>query len=105
MSRFLPEIFGIVLTLVCHRALAHWYPAWLRWVVASAVLGVCGLLLNVPYVWTLLPPGPVFTWVRGAAILWGILVCGTTGAVALSRKIERPGPPVDLARRALVAPH
>jgi hypothetical protein len=102
MSRFLPEIFGIVLVLVCHRALHHWFPAWGRWVVVSAVLAVCGLLLNVPFVWKLLPPGATFTWVRGAVILWGILICGTTGAVALSRKMGGAEPPTDLARRALL---
>jgi predicted MPP superfamily phosphohydrolase len=102
LSRFLPEIFGIGLTLVCHRVLLGWYPGMGSWLRVSAVASVCGLLLNVPYVWRLLPPGPLFIWSRAAAILWAILFCGTTVAMALSRRMGRRVPPTDLARRGLL---
>jgi len=69
---------------------------------ASAAAAVCGLLLNLPVVWQLLPPGPVFTWARGLAIIWAILTCGTTGALLLSRRMGRRSEPTDLARRGLL---
>ena len=102
LSRFLPEIFGVCLTLVCHRVLLGWFPGMRRWLGVSAWAAVCGLLLNLPLVWQLLPPGLMFTWSRAAAILWAILICGTTGALALSRVIGRPAPPADLGRRGLL---
>jgi len=105
VSRFLPEIFGIALVLVCHRALLLWYPAWALAIRASAAFAVAGLLCNVPYLWQLLPPGPAFTWTRGASILWGIGSCGTVIALYLSRRLKtpNPAPAVDLGRRAVVA--
>jgi len=102
MSRYLPEIFGIAVTLVCHRVLFGWFPAWRRWLVFSAAAGVLGLMLNVPYVWKALPPGHLFTWARGAAILWAILLCGTTAALAISRRMGKATPPPDLVRRGLL---
>ncbi|MFN0106901.1 MAG: metallophosphoesterase [Bryobacteraceae bacterium] len=104
LSRFLPEIFGICLTLVCHRVLAGWFPgaAARGFLWASATVAVCGLLLNLPYVWQLLPPGPVFMWSRAMTILWAIGVCTTTAALAVSRRLARPVPPTDLARRGLL---
>ena len=102
LSRFLPEIFGIFLVLACHRAWLAWFPSWRRWILVSAVLGVSGLVLNVPPVWRLLPPGPVFTWTRGAVILWGILACGTTGAVMLTRWMGRRERPTDPGRRGVL---
>jgi hypothetical protein len=102
ISRFLPEIFGIILTLLCHRALGGWYPSTRWWLRASAVFCVVGLLLNVPYVWQLLPPGSAFTWSRAVAILWAFVVCGTTVALAISRRMGRAEPPVSVARRSLL---
>ena len=102
LSRFLPELFGIFLVLACHRAWLAWFPSWRRWILASAALGVGGLLLNLPLVWSLLPPGPVFTWTRGAVILWGILACGTTGAMVLSRWMGRGEQPTDPGRRGVL---
>ncbi len=102
LSRFLPEIFGIFLVLGCHRAWLAWFPAWWRLIAVSAALGVSGLVLNVPPVWRHLPPGPAFTWARGAVILWGILACGTTAAMALSRWMGRRTGPTDMARRGLL---
>lgn len=103
LSRYLPEIFGICLVLVCHRALLQWVGArWRWWLLASAAWAVAGLMLNVPFVWQLLPPGEVFTWARGAAILWGILTCGTTIALAVSRLLHVPEKPTDLVRRGLL---
>jgi len=101
-SRYLPEIFGIGLTLVCHWVLLGWFPGGRHWLRASAVAAVCGILLNIHFFWQLLPPGPSFIWTRGAAILWAILLCGTTGALALSRRIGRAEPPTDLVRRGVL---
>lgn len=86
----------------CHRAWLSWFPSRWRLILVSAALGVTGLVLNVPPVWRLLPPGPVFTWTRGAVILWGILACGTTGAMAVSRWMGRREPPADPVRRKLL---
>ena len=102
LSRFLPELFGIFLVLACHRVWLAWFPTRRRWILASAALGVGGLLLNLPLVWSLLPPGPVFTWTRGAVILWGILACGTTGAMVLSRWMGRGEQPTDPGRRGVL---
>lgn len=102
LSRFFPEIFGICMTLVCHRVLAGWYPGLGAWVRLSAAVSLGGLMLNLPFVWRLLPPGPVFTWARGATILWAIVVCGTTVALALSRWMGRRPPAVDKTRRGLL---
>ena len=103
LSRFLPEIFGSFLVLACHRLWLSWFPSLWRWIAVSAALGVAGLVMNVPPVWRVLPPGPVFTWVRGAVILWGILTCGTTAAMALSRWLARREPPADPMRRKMLA--
>lgn len=99
LSRYLPELFGIGLTLVCHRVLLGWYPGGRRWLLVSAAAAVCGLLLNLPLFWRMLPAGPLFMWSRGAAILWALLVCGTTAGLALSRRM---GQATDRGRRGLL---
>src|SRR6187401_428565 len=102
LSRYLPEIFGIGLTLACHRVLLGWFPEFRRWLLLSAVASVLGLLLNLHWMGQFLPPGDVFTWARGAAILWAILLCGTTAGLTLSRRLGRRTPPPDLVRRGLL---
>lgn len=102
LSRYIPELIGIGLTLLCHRVLLGWFPWARRWLAVSAAAAVCGLLLNVPLFSRLLPAGPLFTWGRGAAIFWALLVCGTTAALAVSRRMGRRGPPVNLSRRAVL---
>ncbi|MBI2688664.1 MAG: metallophosphoesterase [Acidobacteria bacterium] len=103
-SRYLPEIFGICLVLICHRVLLRWSerPSVRTWIRISGVISVAALLLNLPFVWRFVPPGPALNWARGAAILWAIGVCGTTAALALSRRMRRAEPPADLGRRGLL---
>jgi uncharacterized protein len=101
-SRYLPEIFSIGFTLFCHRLLLGWFPGRRSLVRVSAVVAVGGLLLDLPLVRGLLPPGNLFTWLQAIAILWAILICGTTAALALSRRMGRMAPPVDLARRGML---
>ena len=85
ISRFLPEIFGVVLVLVCHRVLFSWTtnPRLRAALKVSAVVAGLGLTLNVPLVWKLLPAGHLFTWSRAIAIIWAIAVCGTTAALSV----------------------
>jgi len=103
VSRFLPELFGIGLTLVCHVAVYRWLgrrrPALFA---ISFLFAAGGLMLNVPNLWRLVPPGPSFTWGRAVAILWAITVSGTTIALAISRRMGKIPPPVDPVRRNLL---
>ncbi len=107
LSRFLPELFGVFLTLACHWAL--WRREWARtgWmragIAGSAVVGIAGLLCNLPHIWSVLPPGPVFTWGRGVAILWGILSCGMTLVYLAMRRLGKAAAPrVDAGRREVL---
>jgi uncharacterized protein len=104
LSRFLPELFGICLTLVCHLVLWRKVGAgWLRAGIAgSAAVGVAGLLCNMPHIWSVLPPGAFFTWGRGVAILWGILSCGMTLAYLFIRRVANAAPRLDAGRREML---
>ncbi|MBL8239050.1 MAG: metallophosphoesterase [Bryobacterales bacterium] len=102
LSRVLPELFGICLTLLCHRMLSGWFPAARRWLLISLLFCVAGLVMNMPYVWQLLPPGEVFNWLRAMPMLWAIALCGTTVALAISRWMGRTAAPVDPVRRGVL---
>lgn len=104
LLRFLPELFGIGLTLACHRALAVWCagPVLRAAIAVSAAISVGGLMLNLPVIWRFLPAGSLFTWTRGLTMLWAITVCGTTIAWAIKRGLSRNPPSVNLVRRGVL---
>jgi predicted MPP superfamily phosphohydrolase len=104
LIRFLPEIFGIAMTLLCHHALLRWTTekrvrALLQ---ITRVLCVAALLCDLPIFWQYVPASPLLMWLRGLSILCAIGICTTTVSLAVARALERMAAPADLGRRSVL---
>lgn len=103
IKRFLPELFGIGVVLICHAIAFTWFrkPWQRRLIWTSGVISVAGLVLNAPPFWHLLPPGGASYQLRAAAMFWALAASGTTIAWMFARRIKASDQP-DPTRRAVL---
>ena len=99
-----------VLAIYCHWLLWRWSQQlppehWLRRHAPSvrrAAIGIgflsgFGLMLQIPFMWQHLPGGAAVHWFRGGAVIWAMIVVGTTVIIYGLRfvphhtSIENPG--------------
>ena len=80
-----------MLAIFCHWLIWTWIKQlpeshWMRrnslkvkrTILGIAIVAASGLLLQVSFVWQYLPGGTIMHWYRGGAVIWAMIVVGTT---------------------------
>jgi predicted MPP superfamily phosphohydrolase len=108
---YLPELASFILLSLAQLHIASWLLARQRtrlrpviWLLTGAGIGLLliGLLFGVSYLQPLAPKGSWWHWLRGAGIVWGMILAGIYLAALLCRKMRVLDPDFRPERRRFI---